>query len=80
MDCIGHGVAKSWTQLSNLHFYFHFQEAPGSWIYGVLCRLSHQGSPFYTGLLLNKPDDVVVGGNSEVLHSELPWSATLLFP
>ena len=22
MDCIVHGVAKSWTQLSDLHFYF----------------------------------------------------------
>ena len=22
MDCIVHGVAKSWTQLSNVHFYF----------------------------------------------------------
>ena len=21
MDCIGHGVAKSWTQLSNFHFH-----------------------------------------------------------
>ena len=24
MDCIVHGVAKSWTLLSNLHFRFHF--------------------------------------------------------
>ena len=24
MDCIGHGVKKSWTRLSNFHF--HFQD------------------------------------------------------
>ena len=23
MDCIVHGVAKSWTQLSDIHFHFH---------------------------------------------------------
>ena len=23
MDCIVHGVAKSWTRLSDLHFHFH---------------------------------------------------------
>ena len=23
MDCIVHGIAKSWTQLSNFHFHFH---------------------------------------------------------
>ena len=23
MDCIVHGVTKSWTRLSNLHFHFH---------------------------------------------------------
>ena len=23
MDCIVHGVAKSWTQLSDFHFYMH---------------------------------------------------------
>ena len=22
MDCIGHGVTKSWTRLSNFHFHF----------------------------------------------------------
>ena len=25
MDCIVHGVAKSWTQLSNFHFHFSFR-------------------------------------------------------
>ena len=25
MDCIVHGVARSWTQLSNSHFHFCFQ-------------------------------------------------------
>ena len=25
MDCIVHGVEKSWTQLSNFHFHFHRQ-------------------------------------------------------
>ena len=24
MDCIVHGVAKSWTRLSDFHFHFHF--------------------------------------------------------
>ena len=24
MDCLVHGVAKSWTRLSNSHFLFHF--------------------------------------------------------
>ena len=24
MDCIVHWVAKSWTQLSDFHFHFHF--------------------------------------------------------
>ena len=30
MDCIVHGVAKSWTRLSNFHFYFHNRNQP--WI------------------------------------------------
>ena len=25
LDCIVHGVTKSWTQLSDLHFHFHFR-------------------------------------------------------
>ena len=24
MECIAHGVTKSWTQLNNFHLYFHF--------------------------------------------------------
>ena len=27
MDCIVHGVAKSWTRLSAFHFHFHFGSA-----------------------------------------------------
>ena len=27
MDCIIHGVAKSWTGLSNFHFHFHFTQS-----------------------------------------------------
>ena len=26
MDCIVHGVTKSWTQLSDFHFHIHFPE------------------------------------------------------
>ena len=26
MDCTVHGVAKSWTQLKDFHFLFHFKE------------------------------------------------------
>ena len=28
MDCIAYGVAKSWTQMSNFHFYFSNKEMP----------------------------------------------------
>ena len=28
MDYIVHGVAKSWTQLSDFHFHFHAEEEP----------------------------------------------------
>ena len=28
MNCIVHGVAKSWTWLSDFHFYFHAEEQP----------------------------------------------------
>ena len=29
MDCIVHGVTKSWTQLSDLHFHFHLEVGVG---------------------------------------------------
>ena len=32
IDCIAHGLAKSWTQLSNLHFHM------GLWIFSMLCQ------------------------------------------
>ena len=34
MDCVVHGVAKSWTQLSNFHF--SFNPSGGSELFGVL--------------------------------------------
>ena len=31
MDCIVHGVAKSWTQLSDFHFHVHAGYPGGTW-------------------------------------------------
>ena len=35
MDCIVHGVPKSWTQLSDLHFHFNF--IPSSTVAVSIC-------------------------------------------
>ena len=34
MDCIVHGVAKSWTQVSNFHFHFPKTELRLSFFFG----------------------------------------------
>ena len=39
MDCIVHGVTKSWTALSDFHFSFIYIEClyDGSWVMGTAC-------------------------------------------
>ena len=40
LDCIVHGVAKSWTRLSDFHFHFHY------WCYqGV--AINHASAQFF---------------------------------
>ena len=43
MDCIVHGVSKSWRQLSNFHF--HFSLISLSWGLGLAQEYGQGGSP-----------------------------------
>ena len=45
MDCMVHGITKSWTQLSDLQFRFHFH---------FLCHYCHLGSPRHWLALISK--------------------------
>ena len=46
MDCIGHGVAKSWTRLSDFHFHFHALEKEMATHSSVLAwRIPGTGEP-----------------------------------
>ena len=48
MDCIVHGVPRSWTQRSNFHFHFIFTF---KWLV-PLCQKWHNASGFFSSLSL----------------------------
>ena len=60
MDCVVHGVAKSWTQLSDFHFHFSGSESFGVEIQkvnifqGPLCRRPLTRRPWiYSAIILD---------------------------
>ena len=76
MDCTAHGVAKSWTCLSNFHFtsYLAIQGFPGD---AVVKNMSASvGDATDVGLIpvLKDPLEKEMTTYSSILASKIPWT------
>ena len=91
MDCIIHGVTKSWTQLSHFHFHFLTHVKPqiyhiphrgflGSWATSTQTRMYVCECPIYVGLCCLSFYLLYWTGQDFYYQGEKEWLESLLFP
>ena len=68
MDCIVHGVAKSWTQLSNFHFHFDILMAQ------TVRNLPATQATQVQSLGREDPLEKGMAAHSSVLAWRIPWT------